>query len=133
MLRVPAGSPLTEFVCLSHDGKAPHSLARVYIPRDLAPADVPGESPGPEGVATMLAKPHPPLTEVQERVCARVPTPVEATTLRISSTLAVLEVTRVAIDTSGRIVEAALLVLPGDRADAIFTTHPTIEERKAEG
>ncbi|MEU3479177.1 GntR family transcriptional regulator [Streptomyces sp. NPDC033754] len=133
LLRVATGSPLTEYLYLSHDGKSPHSLARVYIPRDLAPADVPGESSGPEEVATMLAKPRPPLAEIQERVRARLPTPVEATTLRISSTLAVLEVTRVAADATGRIVEAALLILPGDRADAVFTTHPTTEERTAKG
>ncbi|WP_435866031.1 UTRA domain-containing protein [Streptomyces wedmorensis] len=81
----------------------------------------------------MPAKPSPPLAEVQEKVCARPPTPVEAKTLRISSTLAVLEVTRVATDATGRIVEAALLVLPGDRADAVFTTRPTTEERTPEG
>ncbi|MFI0926141.1 GntR family transcriptional regulator [Streptomyces sp. NPDC021012] len=133
LLRVPAGSPLTEFLCLSHDGKSPHSLARVYVPRDLAPADVPGESSGSDEVTTMLAKPRPSLAEVQERVCARLPTPLEATTLRISSTLAVLEVTRVSTDTTGRIVEAALLVLPGDRSDALFTTHPATKERTAEG
>ncbi|MER5707323.1 GntR family transcriptional regulator [Streptomyces sp. NPDC002122] len=132
-LRVPAGSLLTEFLCLSHDGTSPHSLARVYIPRDLAPADAPGESTWPNGAAAMLTKLHPPLAEVREKVCARLPTPMEATTLRISSTLAVLEVTRVVTDTTGRIVEAALLVLPGDRADAVFTTHPTTEERTAKG
>ncbi|MFF7441108.1 GntR family transcriptional regulator [Streptomyces sp. NPDC008122] len=133
LLRVPTGSPLTEFFCLSHDGKSPHSLARVYIPRDLVPPDVPHESPGPAGVATMPTKPYSLLPEIQERVCARLPTPVEATTLRISSMLAVLEVTRVSTDAAGRIVEAALLILPGDRADALFTTHPTTEERTAEG
>ncbi|MFH8620866.1 GntR family transcriptional regulator [Streptomyces vietnamensis] len=132
LLRVPAGSLLTEFLCLSHDGKSPHSLARVYIPRDLAPTDVPAESSGPEGVATMLTKPRPPLAEVQERVCARLPTPMEAAALRISSTLAVLEVTRVSTDITGRIVEAALLILPGDCAEAVFTTHHTTEDRRAE-
>ncbi|CAM5526677.1 GntR family transcriptional regulator [Streptomyces tanashiensis] len=133
LMRVPAGSPLTEFLCLSHDGKSPHSLTRVYIPRDLAPADVPGESTGLDGVAATLTKRRPPLIEIRERVCARLPTPVEATTLRISSALAVLEVTRVTTDTTGRIVEAALLILPGDRADAVFTTHPTTDERTAKG
>ncbi|WP_371635995.1 GntR family transcriptional regulator [Streptomyces zaomyceticus] len=133
LLRVPAGSPLTEFLCLSHDGKTPHNLARVYIPCDLAPADVPSESSVPEGAASMLAKPHPLLAEVQERVCTRLPTPEEAATLRISPALAVLEVTRVSTDTTGRIVEAALLVLPGDRTEAVFTAHPTTEERTTEG
>lgn len=49
--------------------------------------------------------------------------------LRISMSLAVLSLTRVATDVTGRVVEAALLVLPGDRADALFTTHLTAEER----
>ncbi|MEU1231444.1 GntR family transcriptional regulator [Streptomyces sp. NPDC005828] len=132
LLRVPAGSPLAEFLCLSHDATSPHSLARVYIPRDLAPADTPIESSWPEGAATLLTNPRPPLAEVQENVCARLPTPLEATTLRISSTLAVLAITRVAADTTGRVIEAALLVLPGDRAEAVFTTHHTTVERKAE-
>jgi GntR family transcriptional regulator len=133
LLRVSASSPLTEFLCLSHEGKSPHSLARIYVPRDLAPADVPGESPWYEGVEARLAELSPPLAEVQETVSARLPTPEEAATLRISSALAVLAITRVAADTTGRVVEAALLVLPGDRADAVFTTHYTTEERGTAG
>ncbi|MFE5595710.1 GntR family transcriptional regulator [Streptomyces sp. NPDC056549] len=133
LLRVSAGSPLTEFLCLSHDGQSPHSLARVYIPRDLAPAEIAGESSWPQGVASLLPEPRPALAEVQESVCARLPTPMEAATLRISSTLAVLTITRVAADTTGRVVEAAFLVLPGDRTEAVFTTHHTITDRKAEG
>lgn len=47
--------------------------------------------------------------------------------------LAVLAITRVATDTTGRVVEAALLVLPGDRAEAVFTNHTMAEERGTEG
>ncbi|MFE2232178.1 GntR family transcriptional regulator [Streptomyces sp. NPDC059442] len=126
LLRVPTDSPLIEFHCLSHDGNSPHSLARVYIPRDLAPAVIPDESAWPATMATPLAK-------VQERLCARLPTPAEADTLRISPTLSVLAITRVAADAAGRVVEAALLTLPGDRAEAVFTTHHTTEDRRAEG
>ncbi|MGW3626939.1 GntR family transcriptional regulator [Streptomyces sp. NPDC000880] len=133
LLRVSAGSPLTEFFCLSHDGDSPHSLVRIYVPRDLAPADVPGESPWCKGMTARLAKLRPPLAETREEVSARLPTPEEAVTLRISSTLAVLAITRVAADTTGRVVEAAHLVLPGDRADAVFTTHHMTEERRTEG
>ncbi|MEV4334089.1 GntR family transcriptional regulator [Streptomyces sp. NPDC049597] len=133
LLRVSASSPLTEFLYLSHEGESPHSLARIYVPRDLAPADVPAESPWSAGVAARLAQLRPPLAEIRERVRARLPTPEEAVTLRISSTLAVLAITRVAADTAGRVVEAALLVLPGDRADAVFTTHHRTEERGTEG
>ncbi|MFI9004924.1 GntR family transcriptional regulator [Streptomyces sp. NPDC053541] len=126
LLRVSPNSPLTEFLCITHEEKSPHSLARIYVPGDLAPAIQLGSSPWPQ-----RAEPIP--TEIRETVTARLPTPEEATTLRISSTLAVLAITSVATDTTGRVVEAALLVLPGDRADAVFTAHPTIEERKTEG
>ncbi|MFJ1548714.1 GntR family transcriptional regulator [Streptomyces sp. NPDC088246] len=133
LLRVSASSPLTEFLCLSHEGKSPHSLARIYVPRDLAPADVPGKSLWYEGVEARLAELRPPLAEVREKVSARFPTPEETATLRISSALPVLAITRVAADTTGRVVEAALLVLPGDRADAAFTNHTMNEERGTEG
>ncbi|MFE7596008.1 GntR family transcriptional regulator [Streptomyces sp. NPDC057494] len=126
LLRVSSNSPLTEFLCVTHEGKSPHSLARIYVPRDLAPAVQLGSSPWPQ-------RAEPISTEIRETVTARLPTPEEATTLRISSALAVLAITSVATDTTGRAVEAALLVLPGDRADAVFTTHPTTEERKTEG
>lgn len=127
LLRVSPGSPLTEFVCLSHEGKTPHSLARIYLPRDLAPADV------PEGLlAARLPHLRPPLAMVQETVSTGLPTPDEATTLRISPTLAILSITRVVTDTTGRVVEAARLALPGDRADAVFTTHHRAEARRPE-
>ncbi|MEV7830354.1 GntR family transcriptional regulator [Streptomyces subrutilus] len=127
LLRVSPRSPLTEFLCLSYEGKKPHSLARIYVPRDLAPDDV------PEGLLTARQPDQrPPLAVVRETVTTRLPTPYEATTLRVSATLAILSITRVATDITGRVVEAAVLSLPGDRADAIFTTHHTTEARRAE-
>ncbi|WP_411134831.1 GntR family transcriptional regulator [Streptomyces sp. C10] len=129
LLGVSATSSLTELLCLSYEGQSPHSFARIYVPRDLSPADVPTESHGYEGVEAKLAELRPPLAEVRERVSARPPTPEEAATLRISSAMAVLAVTRLAADHTGRVVEAALLVLPGDRADALFTTHHMTHER----
>ncbi|MEU9119995.1 GntR family transcriptional regulator [Streptomyces sp. NPDC048506] len=129
LLGVPASSPLTEFLCLSHEGQSPHSLARIYVPRDLLPTDVSATLHCYEGVEAKLAKLRPPLANVRERVSARPPTPEEAATLRISSALAVLAITRVVSDRTGRVVEAALLVLPSDRADALFTTHHMPHER----
>ncbi|MYX07831.1 UTRA domain-containing protein [Streptomyces sp. SID8375] len=129
LLGVSANSPLTEFLCLSHRGKSPHSLARIYVPRDLAPTDVPDAPHCYEGMESKLAELRPPPAEVRERVSARPPTPEEVTILRISSAMAVLAITRVAADSTGRVVEAALLVLPGDRADALFTTNCMTHER----
>ncbi|WP_030988959.1 GntR family transcriptional regulator [Streptomyces sp. NRRL S-1813] len=133
LLRVPASSPLTEFLYLTHEGKTPHSLARIYVPRDLSPTDVPAESHCCKSVEAKLAELRPPLAEVRERVSSRPPTPEEAATLRIGSPLSVLAITRVATDRTGRVVEAALLVLPGDRADAFFTTHHMTDERTSGG
>ncbi|MFI6528785.1 GntR family transcriptional regulator [Streptomyces uncialis] len=135
LLNVSAGSPLTEYSCLSHEGRSTHSLARVYVPRDLAPTDLPevSESFWGEGVAARLAELRPPGTEVREKISARLPTQEEAVTLRISSALAVLGIERVTSDDTGRVVEAALLVFPGDRVDAVFTTRTVAEEKEAQG
>lgn len=118
LLNVPPLSPLTEFLCVSQDGKAPHSMARIYVPRELAPAGC----TSPEQLRARLAGDRPPLSEIQERLGARLPTQEESTALRISASMPVLSLTRVATDITGRVVEAALIVLPGDRADALFTT-----------
>ncbi|MEF9904520.1 GntR family transcriptional regulator [Streptomyces sp. P9-A2] len=129
LLKMPTGSPLTEISCLGHEDERPHSLARIYVPCDLAPAAVLREPLPYEAVVTRLTELRPPPAEVREEISVRLPTPEEASTLRISSALAVLAVTRQTADTAGRVVEAALLVLPGDRADAVFTTHYVIDER----
>ncbi|KUN07219.1 GntR family transcriptional regulator [Streptomyces yokosukanensis] len=128
LLRVPNGSPLTEFLCLSYEGESPHSLARIYVPHDLAPTAALGH-----GSPRSFAVPNPLPADVRETVSARLPTPDEASALRINSALAILAITRVAADAAGRVVEAALLVFPGDRVDAIFTTHHVIDERKTQG
>lgn len=47
--------------------------------------------------------------------------------------MAVLTVTRIATDANGRVVEAALLVFPGDRVDAVFTAHHVLNERPTQG
>ncbi|BDD73184.1 MULTISPECIES: GntR family transcriptional regulator [Streptomyces] len=129
LLKMPTGSPLIEILCLGHEDEKPHSLARIYVPCDLAPAAVLREPLPYEAVVTRLRELRPPPAEVREEISVRLPTPEEASTLRISSALAVLVVTRQTADTAGRVVEAALLVLPGDRADAVFTTHYVIDER----
>ncbi|MFD3995443.1 GntR family transcriptional regulator [Streptomyces sp. NPDC058583] len=119
LLKVPSRTPLTEFLCLTHQGETPHSLARIYVPRELEPAELPWPRPG--------------RAETREVFTARLPTLEEAFTLRISSTLPVLAITRVSSDTTGRVVEGALLVLPGDRTNALFTIHHTTEEKGTEG
>ncbi|MGV9287608.1 GntR family transcriptional regulator [Streptomyces sp. NPDC003719] len=132
LLKVPTGSPLAEFVCISHEGESPHGLARIYIPRDLATAGVLDDEPPYREAVTRFAVLSMPPAAVRETVCARPPTPDEASTLRTNPTAPVLAITRVAADYSGRIVEAALLVFPGDRVDAVFTTNHVTDERQTQ-
>nr|WP_017239097.1 GntR family transcriptional regulator [Streptomyces sp. SS] len=118
LLKVPSRAPLTEFLCLAHQGEFPHSLAHIYVPQDLAPAGLP--------------RCRPEWAESRETVTARLPAPEEASTLRISSTLPVLAITRVLSNTAGRVVEATLLILPSDRADALFITQRATNEKGQE-
>ncbi|MFD8425729.1 UTRA domain-containing protein [Streptomyces sp. NPDC059466] len=132
LLRVPNGSPLTEFLSVSYEGDSPHSLARIYIPGGPAPTEVLGDGPPHVRIATSFAVLSALPAEVRETVSARLPTPDEASTLRINPDLAVLAITRVAADTAGQVLEAALLVFPGDRVEAIFTTHHVLDERQTQ-
>ncbi|MFD5429322.1 GntR family transcriptional regulator [Streptomyces sp. NPDC127084] len=135
LMQVPAGAALIEYRYLSLEDESPHSLSRVYVPGDTAQDDG-YEAVEPSEGDSLVSRiaPNPPLAEVREKISARLPTNEEAMTLRISTALAVLSIERVVVDADGRVVEGALLVLPGDRADAVFTTHhPMSEERRAEG
>jgi GntR family transcriptional regulator len=132
LLKVPTGSPLAEFVCISYEGESPHGLARIYTPRDLAPAGVLDDEPPCRGKAARFAVLTASPAAVRETVCARPPTPDEASTLRTTSTTPVLAITRVATDPTGRVVEAGLLVFPGNRVDAVFATDHMTDERQAQ-
>ncbi|MEU5678220.1 GntR family transcriptional regulator [Streptomyces rochei] len=131
LLKVPQGSPLKEFVCISHEGESPHGLARIYIPSDLAPGALDDE-PSRREAATRFAIVSVPLAAVRETVCARPPTSDEAASLRTDSTAPVLTITRVATDATGRVVEVALLVFPGNRVEGVFTTHHMTDERQTQ-
>jgi GntR family transcriptional regulator len=133
LLMVPTGSPVVEFNCLSREGESPHGLARLYMPHDLVPPGALDDASTCKGAATRFAFFGPPPAAARETVSARHPTPDEASALRIGSASVVLSITRIATDSTGRVVEAALLAFPGDRIDAVFTTHPVIVERQSKG
>lgn len=127
LLKVDDGSPLTELLRLSYEGESPHKPGpRLRTARPGT--DQGARRPVLKGVGEgQFSVPDPPPAEVHEMVSARLPTPDEASTLRINTALAVLAITRVAADNTGRVIEAALLVFPGDRVDAVFSTHHVIE------
>ncbi|MGW3850913.1 GntR family transcriptional regulator [Streptomyces fagopyri] len=132
LLRVPNGSPLTEYLSVSYEGDSPHSLARIYVPSRPKPTEALGNGPSYVRAEASFAVLSALSAEVRETVSARLPTPDEASTLRINPGLAILAITRIAADTAGRVLEAALLVIPGDRVEAIFTTHHVLDERQTQ-
>lgn len=133
LLKVPVGSSLAELSCLSLEGETPHGLARTYMPCDLVPAGLLDDDSAYRAAATRFAVLSLTPAAVRESVCARPPTPDEASALRIGPASAVLSLTRIATDSTGRVVEAAFLAFPGDRVDAVFTTHHVIDERQTQG
>ena len=123
LLGVPPGTSLTEYTFLNLEDGAPHSLARVYVPSDLevaAPAE--NASLWGEGIREQLSTLGIQAITTAERVTARFPTASERELLRLSARSPVLSLERTTTDTSGRVVEGAFLVLPGDRSEALFTS-----------
>lgn len=130
LLRVPPGAWLTEYIYLTHQEECPYSLARVYVPYDVADPGMPTTTPSPWGddIRERLIIAGIQLASTVHRVTPRPSTPEEAEALRITARAAVLAIERVTTDVTGRVVEAALLALPCDRTEAIFTTYATIDE-----
>ncbi len=128
LLGVPAGRPLTEYTYLGERDGLPRSLAHVYVPRDF---DVlpPGAAVSPWGddVREALVASGVAFATTVERVSARFPTSEEAKALRITARTSVLAIERTSIDVNGQVVVVALLVLPGDRAEARFVTFSQAE------
>ncbi|MFD0290650.1 GntR family transcriptional regulator [Streptomyces sp. NPDC127061] len=133
LLKVPLGSPIVEIACISHEGQSPNGLARIYVPRDLVPAGVLDDDSTCRDAVTRFAVLAPPPAALREAVCARPPTPDEASTLRIGPASVVLSITRIATDSTGRVIEVTLLAFPGDRVDAVFTTHHVTDQRQIQG
>lgn len=133
LLGVPLGSSLAEYVFISHEGTSPRSLARVYVPHAVARLGVPEayESPWGDSVRQLLAGAGVRVVATVERVTARFPTGWEAHSLHISPRAPVLAVERMSTDANDRVVEVALLVLPGDSAEALFTKRSAAQEVEA--
>ncbi|MFF2651719.1 GntR family transcriptional regulator [Streptomyces sp. NPDC058045] len=136
LLDVRPGTRLTEYTYLSSYADHPHSLARVYVPDDIAKRlAVPGTgtSPTSDDISAQLTAAGIKFAEVTTRVTARLPEPEDTWVLRIGAGAPVLSIQRTSRDTDGRVVEAALLLLPGHSAEALFTTHPAAAGVRPEG
>ena len=129
LIDVPAGAQVTERVLFSRRDGIPYVLTRIYTPLPVeALRDLPALSPWGHDTRPVLAAAGFEITATVERVTARPPTFAETEELRIAPGSPVLNVERTSTDPHGKTVEAAFLILPGDRTEAVFATgHP--EER----
>ncbi|MFD3885034.1 GntR family transcriptional regulator [Streptomyces microflavus] len=123
-LHVPAGTPMTEYRYQSYRGTSPQAFVRVYVPCDVTDLDIPYSSRLPLGdeVRQQLADSGVVIARSVDLVIARHPDAEEASALRINTQAVLLSIDRVSMDETGRVVEAALIALPGHLARAEFTT-----------
>jgi DNA-binding GntR family transcriptional regulator len=133
LMEVPRETRLHKYVYLSRHETSPYSLAHIYVPCGVIDLDLPESSSSPLGddIRERIAEAGIQLAATISRITARPPDSEEARTLRIGTGTAVLAVERTSMDNTGRVVEAALLVLPGYNAEAVFTTHSAVNELEA--
>ncbi|MFD7905567.1 GntR family transcriptional regulator [Kitasatospora sp. NPDC059747] len=123
LLRVRANTPVVERLYLSELAGRVCSLARVYVPRALdAPLPEAPWSPWGDDIRAHLLARGISCTATADRVTARFPSAREADALRIVARIPVLAIERTSVDSAGRVVMGVLLVLPSDRAEAVFST-----------
>lgn len=127
-LGVPEGTPLLErlYRTRHRDERTPFDLVRSYLVVDLVEGnpDLLDEArePWPGGTQSQLDTVGIELDRVEERVTARPPTAEESEELGLSAGVAVMVLQKTSVDTRGRVVEWSEIILPGDRAEAVFTT-----------
>ncbi|MBF6179907.1 GntR family transcriptional regulator [Nocardia otitidiscaviarum] len=106
---------------------APFSLVRSYLVYEVVEAnpDLLDEDnePWPGGTQHQLSTIGIELVSITEEVHTRMPSVQEAEELGIPNTgVPVFDLRRISIDVTGRVVEVADIILPGDRSELIYTT-----------
>lgn len=123
LLGVESGTQVTRYLYTSTHEGTPYVVATVFVPGavNFMP---PFERPSPWGCdyRDRLSASGARLVST-DRVTARPSSADETDTLGLTVRSPVLVITRTTTDADGRVVEAALVVLPGDRADAEYATH----------
>ncbi|MCQ8772258.1 GntR family transcriptional regulator [Streptomyces telluris] len=122
LLQVRRGALVSEFEYIGFLGTSVQSLGNVYVPHKVAKLAAPTGSLSPWGddIRQLLAAAGVRVTSTVQRVVSRLPSAEEREIFR--SPAPVLEVERISTDATGRVVEGTLLVLPGDRTEAVFST-----------
>jgi GntR family transcriptional regulator len=135
LMKAPKGTALVCHVRISTREDAPHALARVYVPRDLDPDAIHGRPAGRpsawgDDVRDQLAAAGAEILHTNHRVTTRPLTAEETGLLQLPDGSWALTVDRTSVDSSGSVIEATRIVMPGDRAEAVWTT-PTATGRRS--
>lgn len=103
----------------------PIQLYDSYLPRELVKdSSLGGPTVAHGGVYRSLERIGHPPTQMGEEISARMPTPSEASVLRLGKRTPVLEVVRVTRDESGQVVEALHIVAAADRNVLVYDGLP---------
>ncbi|MEU7204392.1 UTRA domain-containing protein [Streptomyces sp. NPDC045470] len=113
--------------------EAPYSIVRSYLLYAMAPP-APTElasaaSPWGDASVDWLTEAGIELDHIVERLTARPPSAREAAELGISPGVAVIAIQRTSYDARGTVVEAADLLMSGDRVAAVYST-PCVRTRQ---
>lgn len=114
-LAIPVGTPVWVRRRTTFIDDRPHQLADSYYELEVVEGTrIRKENTGPGGGYARLEEKGFRLGEVEEEICARMPTSKEATALALPPGTPVVELTRTTFDTAGRPVEVMLAVLAAD-------------------
>ncbi|WP_329105598.1 UTRA domain-containing protein [Micromonospora sp. NBC_01699] len=125
---LPVGTPLLRRIywTSSRARGAALSVSHSYLPYELASANLAlldaDNEPWPGGTQHQLSTVDVELDRIVDRVHARPPSRDEADLLDLAPDDPVLAVRKTSIDTTGRVVEVADIVFPGDRTELAYAT-----------
>jgi GntR family transcriptional regulator len=126
-LGVPVGTQLLQRVywTSARSEDAPLSMSRSYLVYDMVAANPAlldeANEPWPGGTQHQLYTIGIEVDRITDEITARPPMPDEAEVLRIESGVSVLALRKTSVDTTGRVVEVAETVYPGDRTELVYT------------
>ncbi|MEV5690708.1 GntR family transcriptional regulator [Micromonospora globbae] len=125
---VPVGSKLLERIYRTRSAteNAPFGIGRSLLRHDIVAANPKlldsSNEPWPGGTQHQLSTVGVELDRIVDEVTARPPSAEEAEELGIDAGVAVLVLRKISIDTAGRVVEVADVVMAGDRTELAYTT-----------
>lgn len=128
---LPEGTKLLRRVyrTRSNDESAPFNLSRSHLVYDMAaqnPALLSADNePWPGGTQHQLHTIGVEVARITDEITARPPSPDEAEALEIDAGVSVIVLRKHLIDTQGRVVEVADVLMPGDRTRLVYTTELT--------